>query len=86
MSRQTAIESGSRKGSSTKNIVVVTTLRVCSLGFRVFGRSTIHDHSIAMQGKSGQKTAIIVGMLSGFTDAIDFETDEVFCQALVLAE
>ena len=41
-----------------------------------------------MKNKSGQKTAVIVGMLIGLPDLllIHFEADEASCQAPALAE
>ena len=75
-----------RGGISASNVII--TLRVSILGFRALGSSTFHTDSIAMREKSGQKTAIIVGMLIEFIDllAVDLETDEAFYQAPVLAE
>lgn len=45
---------------SVSNVVI--TLRVSTLGLLAFGRPANHYHWIAMKEKSGQKTAIIVGM------------------------
>lgn len=52
------------------------------------GRSTSHNHSKAMKEKSGQKTAIIVGMLIKYADVLTkgSETYEAFYQAPALAE
>ena len=48
-------------GISASSIVI--TLRVSTLGFRAFERSTVHKHFNTMKEKSRQKTAIVVGML-----------------------
>lgn len=77
-----------RGGISASNAVI--TFRVSSAGFRAFRRSTTDKRSIAiiMKDKSGQKSAIIVGMIIKYVDVLtkDLKADQAFYQAQELAE